>query len=75
LWPQYRARRERYEEKLGIRYNPDADALIITLSDENPEYGKEVSQNIILHYSSNGKLVEIEILDASEFYLKYLERR
>ena len=43
MWPQYRARRERYEEKLGIRYNPDADALIITLSDENPEYGKEVS--------------------------------
>ncbi len=74
LWPQYiELGRKDMRRKVGIRYNPDADALIITLSDVNPEYGEEVSPNIILHYSGNGKPVEIEILNASEFLSEVLK--
>ncbi|MCP8308750.1 MAG: DUF2283 domain-containing protein [archaeon] len=51
---------------LKVDYSPDVDALIITLSDEKPEYGEDIGSGIIIHYSKDAKPVEVEILNASE---------
>ena len=56
-----------------VEYNPDADALVITFSDEKPEYGEDVGENIIIHFSKGGRPVEIEILDASELVISSME--
>ena len=58
---------------MKLSYNPEDDALIITLKDEALSYGEEVSDNIIAHYSEKDELVEIEILSASSFFKKESE--
>ena len=54
----------------GIKYKYDreSDVLLITLSREKPDFAEQ-SQNVIAHYNKDGKPIEIEILDASEFAL------
>jgi len=56
-----------------VEYSPEVDALMITLSEENPEYGESIGDNIIIHYGKDGKPVEIEILDASELVISSME--
>ena len=56
-----------------VEYSPDVDALVISLSEEKPEYGEDVGENIIIHFSKDGKPVEIEILDASELLISSME--
>jgi len=56
-----------------VEYSPDVDALVITLNEKKPEYGKEVGENIIIHYARDGKPVEIEILNASELVISSME--
>jgi len=56
-----------------VEYSSDVDTLVITLSDERSEYGEDVGENIIIHYVKGGKLVEIEILDASELVISSVE--
>jgi len=53
---------------MKLRYNPEADALVITLRDEALSYGEEVSDDIIAHYAENDELVEIEVLRTSSFF-------
>ena len=50
------------------KYDRESDILLITLSSEMPDFAAQ-SQNVITHYSKNGKPIEIEILDASEMAL------
>ncbi|MBE9092797.1 DUF2283 domain-containing protein [Tychonema sp. LEGE 07203] len=49
-----------------IRYSPDADAMLIEISDRPIAYAEDEGQ-MILHYSSSGELVLIEILDVKQF--------
>lgn len=49
-----------------IRYSPDVDAMLIEISD-SPIAFAEDEGNMILHYSSSGELVLIEILDVKKF--------
>jgi uncharacterized protein YuzE len=56
-----------------VEYSPDVDALVITLSEEKPEYGEDVGENIIIHFSKSGKPVEIEILDASQLLISSMK--
>ena len=56
-----------------VEYSSDVDALVITLSDERPEYGEDVGESIIIHYAKGGRPVEIEILDASELVISSVE--
>ncbi len=49
-----------------IRYSKDTDAMLIELSDGNIAYA-EVEGQMILHYSNEGELVLIEILDVKDF--------
>ncbi|MEG4012982.1 MULTISPECIES: DUF2283 domain-containing protein [unclassified Microcoleus] len=56
-----------------IRYNPDVDAMLIEISDplrglrQRPIAYAEDEGQMILHYSSSGELVLIEILDVKQF--------
>jgi len=58
---------------MKIKYYPDADALDIRVRDEKPDYGEEAGDEMILHYTKEGKLVKIEILDASKTIIDLLE--
>lgn len=49
-----------------IRYSPDVDAMLIEISDRPIDYAEDEG-NMILHYSSSGELVLIEILDVKHF--------
>ncbi len=49
-----------------IRYSQDVDAMLIEISD-SPIAFAEDEGNMILHYSSSGELVLIEILDVKQF--------
>ncbi|MFS8117669.1 MAG: DUF2283 domain-containing protein [Microcoleus sp.] len=49
-----------------IRYSPDVDAMLIEISDLPIAYAEDEGQ-IVLHYSSSGELVLIEILDVKQF--------
>ncbi|NAT11189.1 hypothetical protein C4E22_06575 [ANME-1 cluster archaeon AG-394-G06] len=60
-------------EYMRIKYYPDADALDIRISDEKPDYGKEAGEEMVLHYTREGKLVKIVILDASKTVIDFLE--
>lgn len=49
-----------------IRYSPDVDAMLIEICDSQIAYAEDEGQ-MILHYSSSGELVLIEILDVKQF--------
>ncbi len=49
-----------------VRVDKEADALYLQLSDEEVESSEEVSDGVILDYTADGRLVGIEILDASK---------
>lgn len=57
---------------MRIKYYPDADALVIKVLDEKPDYGDPAGEEIILHYTNDGRLVQIEILEASKTVLDFL---
>ena len=54
------------QKEVKVEYSADVDALIITLREEKPEYGEDIGNGIIIHYSADGRPVEIEILDAGK---------
>ena len=54
------------EDHMKIKYYPDADVLEMRITDDNLDYGVQASDEIILHYSKDDKLVKIEMLDASK---------
>ncbi|MFP3952050.1 MAG: DUF2283 domain-containing protein [Candidatus Bathyarchaeia archaeon] len=56
-----------------LEYSPNVEALVLTISDEKPEYVEDIGENIIIHYSEEGKAVEIEILDASDLLIPSME--
>jgi uncharacterized protein YuzE len=49
-----------------IRYSKDVDAMPIEISDRPIAYAEDEG-NMILHYSSSGELVLIEILNVKQF--------
>ncbi|MEG3933193.1 MULTISPECIES: DUF2283 domain-containing protein [unclassified Microcoleus] len=49
-----------------IRYSQDVDAMLIEISDCPIAYAEDEG-NMILHYSSSGELVLIEILNVKQF--------
>ncbi len=58
---------------MKIKYYPDSDILEIRVLDEEPRYGEECSENMIIHYSEENRVVKIEILDASKTVLSFLQ--
>ena len=54
-----------------IRYSKDVDALLLELSQEKIDYAEESGQ-LIVHFSSKGEPVLLEILNARDFILNSL---
>ncbi len=50
---------------MNYEYDPKLDILLMKIGKEKPDYGEQKG-NVITHYSKAGKVVEIEILDASK---------
>ncbi|HLD85805.1 MAG TPA: DUF2283 domain-containing protein [archaeon] len=57
---------------MKYKYDAKADVLVISLSNEKPDFGEQ-KENIITHYNKNCKPVEIEILDASKTALDMIK--
>ena len=51
---------------MKIRYSPDADVLTIHLREGRPADSRDIAEGIIVHLSTKGQPLEIEILDASK---------
>lgn len=51
---------------MQIKYSPDADVLMVKLGTGIPVDSIDVTEGLIAHYSQDKKLLEIEILDASD---------
>jgi len=51
---------------MKVYYDKDVDALYIELGNESPEGVIEISEGVNLDSTSEGKIVGIEILDASK---------
>lgn len=51
---------------MRVTYDPEADAMVITLRDERIQESDEVRPGIIADFGSDGGLVRIEILGASK---------
>ena len=51
---------------MQIKYSPDADVLMVNLSQGTPVDSIDVAEGLIAHYSQDKRLLELEILDASK---------
>lgn len=51
---------------MKVIFDPDTDTLSIILRDENISESDEVKEGVIIDYSKDGRIVSIEIMDASE---------
>ena len=50
---------------MKYRYKPETDALYIRIAEGKLDHAEQRG-NIVLHYSKEDKLLELEILDASK---------
>ena len=51
---------------MKVIFDPETDTLSIILRDENISESNEIIEGVIIDYSKDGKIVSIEIMDASE---------
>ena len=51
---------------MKVIFDPETDTLNIILRDEKVSESDEVRDGVIIDYSKSGKIVSIEIMDASE---------
>ena len=57
---------------MKVKYNREADVLVLVLSDEKPDFGEQ-SGDVITHYNKAGKPIEIEFLSASKTALNIIK--
>lgn len=50
---------------MKLNYHPDTDSLYIDLSERSSADSREISEGVILDYDINGRLVGIDIDNAS----------
>ncbi|HHT9124515.1 MAG TPA: DUF2283 domain-containing protein [Candidatus Brocadiia bacterium] len=51
---------------MKVIFDPETDTLSIILRDEKISESDEVRDGVIIDYNKSGKIVSIEIMDASE---------
>ena len=51
---------------MRISYYPDTDSLYIDLSEEQSAESREISEGVVLDYDAQGRLVGIDIDNASK---------
>lgn len=52
--------------KMEIVYDPKTDSMDIEFQKGKYEISKEISDGIVIDYTKDGKIISIEILDASK---------
>lgn len=50
---------------MKLNYHPETDSLYIDLSERSSSESKEISEGVVLDYDTDGKLVGIDIDNAS----------
>jgi len=51
---------------MKITYDPEADAMNIKFQSGKYNISKEIAEGIIIDYTKDGRVISIEILDASK---------
>ena len=51
---------------MKIRYDKEVDAMYIYVEEGKSEYSEEIGEGVIVDISKDGKVIGMEILDASE---------
>ena len=51
---------------MKVIFDPETNTLSIILRDEKISESDEIREGVIIDYSNDGKIVSIEIMDASE---------
>ena len=51
---------------MKITYDPQADAMFISLQTGKYELTDEIGEGILVHHAKNGKILSIEILDVRD---------
>ncbi len=51
---------------MKISYDPEADAMNIVFQKGKYDISKEIAEGIIIDYTKDGKVISIEILDATK---------
>ncbi len=51
---------------MQIKYSPDADILVIKLREGKLVDSIDIAEGLIAHLDENGRVIEIEIIDASK---------
>jgi uncharacterized protein YuzE len=61
---------------MKVTYDPEVDALYIRLSEEPAEVTTQrLSEEVAINYAPDGRIVGIEILDASEYVFRLKAER
>ena len=58
---------------MKVKYDPETDIMNFIFSDSKIKESDEVKEGIIVDYDNSGKIVSIEVLDASKHTKKPLE--
>ncbi len=51
---------------MKIRYDPDADAMYITLIDDEVDHTQEIDENTIVDFNKKGQVISVEFLFVKE---------
>jgi len=54
------------EDKIKVIFDPETDTLSIIFRDDKISESDEIREGIIIDYNKDGKIVSMEIMDASE---------
>ena len=54
------------DTNMKVRYDKEVDAMYIYAEEGTAEYSEEIGEGVIVDVSEDGRIVGMEILDASE---------
>ena len=59
---------------MKIKYDPDADAMYITLREDKRDHTKQIEKDIIADFNKEGQVIGVEILFVKEKNPELLEK-
>lgn len=51
---------------MRIRYDPEADAMVIRFSQDEVDHTKEVDENTLIDFNKEGRVIGVEVLFVRE---------
>jgi uncharacterized protein YuzE len=61
-------------KQINYSYDPEADAIFIKITSEKADITAELTEHILIDFKNDGRIVGIEILDATEELAKLFGR-